>query len=76
MIKNDGFDQNGGHHELQAEKFMRNESRIVDFRATATRFMNIFVFLFPKQRFAVRGSYVSEKKEIGHGTSGNSSLRL
>ena len=25
---------------------MRNESRIVDFRATATRFMNIFVFLW------------------------------
>ena len=31
---------------------------------------------FPKQRFAVRGSYVAEKKEIGHGTAGNSSLRL
>ena len=44
IIKNHGFERNDGHHELRAEKLMWNESRIVDFRATATRFMNIFVF--------------------------------
>ena len=45
LIKNDGFDQNGGHHELRHEKMMSFESGDVDFRATATHFVNIFVFL-------------------------------
>ena len=45
LIKNDGFDQNGGRHELRHEKMMHFDPGDVDFRATATRFVNFFVFL-------------------------------
>ena len=41
LIKNDGFDQNGGRHELRHEKMMHFDPGDVDFRATATRFVNI-----------------------------------
>ena len=44
MIKNDGFDKNGGHHELRHEKIMNFESGDVDFGATVTHLVNIFVF--------------------------------
>ena len=43
--KNDGFDQNGGRHELRHEKMMHFDPGDVDFRATATRFVIFLVFL-------------------------------
>ena len=43
--KNQGFDQNGGHHELRLEKSLKMHVFVVDFRATATHFVNMFVFL-------------------------------
>ena len=45
LVKNDGFDQNGGHRELRHKKIMNFESGVVDFRIMATHFVNIFVFL-------------------------------
>ena len=45
MIKNDGFEQNCGHHELRHEKMMRFDPGVVDFRATSTHFVNILMFL-------------------------------
>ena len=45
LIKHDGFDQNGGRHEIRHKKMMHFDPGDVDFRATATRFVNSFVFL-------------------------------
>ena len=36
LIKSDGFDQNGGRHELRHKKMMHFDPADVDFRATAT----------------------------------------
>ena len=44
LIKNDGFDQNGRHHEVRTEKLMRFDPIYVDFRAMATHFVKILVF--------------------------------
>ena len=52
------------------------ENTLTDIQRWVEIFCDYYLKYFPKQRFAVRGSYVAEKKEIGHGTAGNSSLRL
>ena len=44
LLKNQGFGRNGRHHEVRTEKLVRFEPIYVDFRATATRFVNIFIF--------------------------------
>ena len=62
LIKNDGFDQNGGHHELRHEKIMHFESGDVDFRATATRFVNIFVFLKFRVSQVLRAPSIRRRK--------------
>ena len=39
------FDKYGGHHELRHAKMIHFYTRDVDFRATATRFVKIVMFL-------------------------------
>ena len=62
LIKNDGFDQNGGHHELRHEKIMNFDPGDVDFRATATRFVNIFVFLKFRVSQVLRAPSIRRRK--------------
>ena len=44
-VKKIGFDRNGRHHEARLEKMMQNAMVKGDFRATATHFVHICVFL-------------------------------
>ena len=37
LSKNDGFDQNGGRHQLRHKKMMHFDPGDADFRATATK---------------------------------------
>ena len=37
LVKNDGFDQNGGRHELRHKKMMHSYIGDADFRAMATK---------------------------------------
>ena len=44
-----GFDQSGGHHELQLENMMQFYPGYVDFLATATHFPHFISFLFSQK---------------------------
>ena len=62
LIKNDGFDQNGGHHELRHEKIM-NWIRRLWFSSHGDPFREhfcVFVILKEGKRWHFKGWYFSE----------------